>query len=82
MPEMEVQNAFAWQVEDNPTQWRVDTLAKRYPSTTTDKDNIVHHDEAGTAALAFLLDTSDGWRVVEVESFDIEEYKQLYGELD
>lgn len=80
MPEMEVQSAFAWQVEDIPGQWRADALVERFPSKVIDKDNVVHRHEAGTAALAFLLDTSNGWHVIDIESFDINEYQELYGE--
>ncbi|MBR5950538.1 MAG: hypothetical protein IKZ87_03795, partial [Actinomycetaceae bacterium] len=80
MPEMKVLSAFSWQKEDTPKQWRVDALVERYPSTFVDKEKKVHRDEGGTAALAFLLDSSNGWRVVEVESFDIEEYEKMYGE--
>lgn len=82
MPKMEVQSAYAWQVEDTPERWRVDMLVKRSPNTVINKDKSVRHREGSTTALAFLLDMSDGWHVVEVKSFDIEKYVELYGELE
>ena len=82
MPEMEVQSMYAWQIEDTPEQWRVDTLVERSPSTVINKDKSVRQRQGSTTALAFLLDMSDGWHVVEVESFDIEKYVELYGELE
>ena len=81
MPEMKVQSACAWQLDDAPEQWLVDMLVKRYPSKTTDKDGATKRHEEGTAALAFLIDSADNWHIIEVESFDVEKYKELYGEL-
>lgn len=81
MPEMKVQSAFAWQLDDTPEQWRVDVLVKRYPSKTTDKKGVTKHHKSGTAALAFLMDSTDGWSIIEIESFDVEKYEELYGEL-
>lgn len=78
MAEMTVDDVVVGPAKDDPKHWNVHLVATRYPHTIIDADNKVHNIEGETTALAFLLDTSNGWQILKVEIFEPEQFYELY----
>ncbi|MBR5950526.1 MAG: hypothetical protein IKZ87_03735, partial [Actinomycetaceae bacterium] len=66
MPEMKIKDAVAWHYEENAEQIRVNVVAERYPHISRKSDGTITNHEGETTALAFLLEFTDDWHIVDV----------------
>lgn len=80
MANMTLDDAVAGSVEGNPGRWNVHLVATRYAHTIVDTDNKIRNIEGETTALAFLIDSSNGWQILKVEIFEPELFYELYPE--
>ncbi|MBR6460074.1 MAG: hypothetical protein IKS49_08020 [Actinomycetaceae bacterium] len=80
MPEMTVNDIAVGRKEDNPEHWRVNLVAQHGSSMITYKNGKAENVEGVTTGFTFLLDSSNGWKVLTTETFKAELFYELYPE--